>query len=220
MRMLSLAVLGAAAFATPAFAQDTNAPPSEKPPFEGPRVGVLIGYDALHPGSAPGSAITDRNGADGLLYGGEIGYDKALGGVIIGVEGEVSGSTAKATNDPVNGLGFGRVKAGRDLYAGARIGTLIGPRTMVYAKGGYTNGRLDLVASDGTTETGEHFNLDGYRVGAGIEHQLGRHSYAKLEYRYSNYGDARLEYANGGNTDNFSVDTDRHQIVAGVGFRF
>ena len=30
----------------------------------------------------------------------------------------------------------------------------------------------------------------------------------------------KIEYASGGNTNNFSVDTDRHQVVAGVGFRF
>src|SRR3546814_18059784 len=73
---------------------------------------------------------------------------------------------------------------------------------------------------DEDSETGEHFNLDGYRLGAGVEQKVGSNAYAKVEYRYSNYGDARLEFANGGNTDNFSVDTDRHQVVAGVGWRF
>ena len=50
--------------------------------------------------------------------------------------------------------------------------------------------------------------------------QLGGKAYAKVEYRYSNYGNARLEYPSGANTNNFSVDTDRHQLVAGVGVRF
>ncbi|MDE0880300.1 MAG: outer membrane beta-barrel protein, partial [Sphingomonas bacterium] len=116
--------------------------------------------------------------------------------------------------------GYGRVKAGRDLYLGGRIGYLVSPTTMVYGKVGYTNARLDLTRNDTVTETGNHFNLDGYRVGAGIEKSLTPRTYAKVEYRYSNYGDARLEYANGANTNNFSVDTDRHQVMAGVGFRF
>src|SRR3546814_20384602 len=94
------------------------------------------------------------------------------------------------------------------------------PATLIYAKGGYTNPRLYLIAGDEDSETGEHFNLDGYRLGAGVEQKVGSNAYAKVEYRYSNYGDARLEFANGGNTDNFSVDTDRHQVVAGVGWRF
>lgn len=224
MRKVAFAALMAAGLATPALAQD--APPAapnvapDKAPFDGFRVGAIVGWDGLRPGSGAGSSITDGNGADGLLYGGDFGYDKTIGHIVIGAEGEVTGSTGKATNSPVNGLGYGRVKSGRDLYAGARIGLLASPSTLVYVKGGYTNGRLDLTASDGTTETGDHFNLDGYRVGGGIEHAIGTHTYAKIEYRYSNYGNARFEYASGGNTNNFSVDTDRHQVVVGVGWRF
>jgi len=221
MRKFSIApalVLAAAGtlFAGPALAQATDGP------FTGPRAGVVLGYDGLRPGSTSGSNIRGDRGADGLAYGGDIGYDVAFDRVVVGAEGEITGSTAKVDNDPVdpNQFGYGRVKAGRDLYLGGRIGYLVSPTTMVYGKVGYTNARLDLTRNDTVTETGNHFNLDGYRVGAGIEKSLTPRTYAKVEYRYSNYGDARLEYANGANTNNFSVDTDRHQVMAGVGFRF
>jgi len=210
------AATAAAALAAPAFAQD--APTT----FTGPRVGVILGYDRLQPGSGPNSDISSDRRASGLTYGGDVGYDVAIGGLVLGAEGEVAGSTAKVTNNPANAaaLGFGRVKAGRDLYIGGRLGFRAAPSTMIYAKGGYTNQRLDLVAGNGTTETGAHYNLDGYRLGAGLEQALGGKAYAKVEYRYSNYRDARLEYPNGANTNNFDVDTDRHQVVAGVGIRF
>ena len=91
------------------------------------------------------------------------------------------------------------------------IGYAVAPRTLLYAKGGYTNQRLDLTATNGTTETGQHFNLDGWRAAPGSSRRSGGNTYAKVEYRYSNYGKARLEYPNGANTNNFSVDTDRHQ---------
>ena len=220
MRTLVLTALAAAtataALAAPAFAQD--APTT----FTGPRAGVILGYDRLQPGSGPNSSISSDRKADGLTYGGDVGYDAAIGGLVIGAEGEVTGSTAKVTNNPANAaaLGYGRVKAGRDLYIGGRLGFRAAPSTLIYAKGGYTNQRLDLVASNGTTETGAHYNLDGYRLGAGVEQALGGKAYAKIEYRYSNYGSARLEYPNGANTNNFDVDTDRHQVVAGVGIRF
>lgn len=223
MRKLFLAAsLAAVAAASPAFAQDGPPPSDNGTAFNGARAGVILGYDRMQPGQVPNSSIDDSNSADGLTYGGDVGYDMRSGNWVFGAEGEVTGSTSKVTNNPsaAGALGYGRVKAGRDLYAGARIGYVVAPSTMLYAKGGYTNQRLDLVASDGTTETGEHFNLDGWRVGAGIEQALGSKAYAKLEYRYSNYGQARLEYASGGNTNNFSVDTDRHQLVAGVGVRF
>ena len=218
MRTLVLTALAAtatAAFAAPAFAQD-------EPTFTGPRVGVILGYDQIQPGSGPNSDIGSDRRAQGLTYGGDLGYDAAIGNsLVIGAEGEVTGSTGKVTNPATaSALGYGRVKAGRDLYIGGRLGVRAAPSTLIYAKGGYTNQRLDLTASDGTTETGAHYNLDGYRVGAGVEQAIGGKAYAKLEYRYSNYGDARLEYPNGANTNNFDVDTDRHQVVAGVGIRF
>ena len=220
MRTLVLTALAAtatAALAAPAFAQD--APTT----FTGPRAGVILGYDQIQPGRGPDSDIGSDHRAQGLTYGGDLGYDAAIGNsLVIGAEGEVTGSTGKVSNSPTNAaaLGYGRVKAGRDLYIGGRVGVRAAPSTLIYAKGGYTNQRLDLTASDGTTETGAHYNLDGYRVGAGVEQAIGGKAYAKVEYRYSNYGAARLEYPNGANTNNFNVDTDRHQIVAGVGVRF
>lgn len=211
--LASAAIVAAAA--APALAQDG--------PFTGPRVGAILGYDVLQPGSSEDSDIRgDNQTADGLLYGADVGYDIAFRGLVIGAEGEVTGSTAKVNNNPVdpNAFGYGRVKAGRDLYLGARVGALVSPTTMLYAKGGYTNARLDLTRNNTLVTTDRHFNLDGYRVGAGVEHEMGRKAYVKAEYRYSNYGNARLEYANGANTDNFSVDTDRHQVVVGAGIRF
>ena len=219
--VLAAASLATLAIASPALAQEGPADP-DTPAFNGPRAGVLLGYDRVQPGQIANSNINDRNSADGLTYGGDVGYDIQSDRWVFGAEGEVTGSTAKVTNNPsaAGALGYGRVKAGPDLYAGARIGYAVAPRTLLYAKGGYTNQRLDLVASNGTTQTGAHYNLDGWRAGAGLEQKLGSNTYAKVEYRYSNYGNARLEYPNGANTNNFSVDTDRHQVVAGVGFRF
>src|SRR3546814_12326622 len=102
---------------------------------------------------------------------------------VIGAEGEISGSTGKVTNETVDtdALGYGRVKAGRDLYLGVRAGFKATPATLIYAKGGYTNQRLDLIAGDEDSETGEHFNLDGYRLGAGVEQKVGSNAYAKAE---------------------------------------
>lgn len=218
--LLATAAIASLGVAAPALAQDRA--PSDDATFTGPRAGIILGYDRLQPGQVPNSDIDDRNSASGLTYGGDVGYDISSNRWVFGVEGEVTGSTGKVTNNPsaAGALGYGRVKAGRDLYAGIRAGYRVAPSTLLYAKGGYTNQRLDLVASNGTTETGQHFNLDGWRAGAGLEQSLGGKAYAKLEYRYSNYGNARLEYPNGGNTNNFSVDTDRHQIVAGLGVRF
>jgi outer membrane immunogenic protein len=175
MRILATSVLALiAATATPAFAQDDSAAPAT---FTGPRVEAVAGWDHV-------GAFGD--GESGVVYGGAAGFDKQLGQVVIGAEGEITGSTVKDSG----------VHAGRDLYAGARVGFVVGNSTLIYGKGGYTNARVSF--------SGTGVNYDGYRVGAGVEHDFGRF-YGKVEYRYSRYEDA---------------DLNRDQVVAGLGVRF
>ena len=202
--------------AAPALAQ-TN------PTFTGPRVEATLGYD--HTGA--GSSVSNDNGRDdqkidGLLYGGGIGYDIATSSnIVLGAEAELTGSTAKSDrNDYTSDFGYGRVKQGRDIYVGARAGYVVAPATMLYVKGGYTNSKLEVLAGSTSQTTDTNFKLDGWRVGAGAEHAVGPNSYAKLEYRYSNYERGNIDYATGGTSSRFDVDTDRHQVVASYGFRF
>lgn len=214
--LAATAVAAATLFSAPAFAQDTA-------PTSGFRAGVIGGLDIVRPGSSEDTDIDgDDQSIEGFQYGIEAGYDIPLGGAVLGIEAELSDSTGKTrtdTSDP-NFFGYGEVKTGRDIYVGARLGFEASPGTLIYAKGGYTNARLNVLASDGETELRENFQLDGWRLGAGVEKSIGRNTYAKLEYRYSNYTDADFEYNNGTISDTFSVDTDRHQVVAGVGVRF
>lgn len=111
-------------FVTPAFAQDGPPPesvPADRRTFTGPRAGVL-GYDRLQPGSGPNSSIDSNRKAEGLLYGGDVGYDVDLGGFVVGGEGEVTGSTGDVGNRPrsAGALGFGRTsRAATCISAGA-----------------------------------------------------------------------------------------------------
>jgi outer membrane immunogenic protein len=193
MRRVIFAALLAATLATPAFAQDSA-------PFTGPRVEGIVGWDR--------PKVDDAGHDDGVTYGVGVGYDFQMGGAVVGVEAEASDSTTKECATEVAAVGDELCfKAKRDLYAGARAGAVIGERTLVYGKAGYTNARFGLDYDDGGTGAGnfeEGENLDGVRAGAGVEHAIGPNSYVKTEYRYSNY-------ENG---------VSRHQVVGGVGFRF
>lgn len=178
MKKIALALVALTAAATPAFAQD------EAQPFTGGHITAIVGYDILDLNT---SGLDNPNG---LTYGAALGYDLQRGNVLFGIEGEVTGSTAKieAGNTTV-------ARAGRDLYAGARIGYVLG-NTAVYGKAGYANARVE-------TSVGDE-NGDGFRVGAGVEHKFTDKLFLKGEYRYTNY----------------EADVERHQIVAGVGVRF
>lgn len=221
-KLIMILASGTALVAAPAMAQDATTEPGST--FTGPRVEAIVGYDINKAGSSIDDGISDRNQrAKGLLYGVGVGYDVDVGPVVVGAEAELSDSTAKSrfSNGEFAGFGLGNVKANRDLYLGARVGAKVSPNAMIYAKGGYTNAKFDVRNNDGTTTYNQDIDADGWRAGVGAEYAVNKNTYAKLEYRYSNYSKAEVDL-NGTLADSqrFDVDTDRHQIVAGVGVRF
>lgn len=216
-----LAAGTALAGATPAFAQDT---PSEA--FSGPRVEAIAGYDSSRSGSTVDNDATrnTKQSINGLVYGAAIGYDAPIGAnLVVGADAEITTSTAKWDNNNgvPNTFNLGRVKAGRDIYVGGRIGYAMSPKTLLYVKGGYTNARYNLEGTDGTTNLSQRLDTDGFRVGAGVEYAMTSKSFAKLEYRYSNYKKGEFDFnASTPDSSRFNIDTDRHQVVASVGVRF
>jgi outer membrane immunogenic protein len=196
------ALIATTAFAAPAFAQ------SQDQSFAGSHAEVIAGWDHVNDKSSYDAS------KDGVTYGGNIGYDIQRGSTVFGVEGEVTGSTISDRSSNVLNAGDRlRVKAGRDLYVGGRLGFVAGPRTLIYAKAGYTNAQfITDYSSPNTTpalDLRQRDNYDGWRLGAGAEFKLTDKVFAKAEYRYSNYG----SQTNG-------VDPERHQIVTGLGVRF
>lgn len=214
---LVLAAGSAVALATPALAQDAT--------FTGPRVEVMVGYDQLQPGSSNDIDNVDEidQSIEDVAYGVGAGFDFGMGGVVLGVEGEWNMSNASTAYDQdttFNTFGVSNIEMGRDYYAGARAGFAVTPSTLLYAKGGYTNARLNILASDGVTDTRTKANLDGWRAGAGVEQMLNDNVYAKVEYRYSQYKEGEFEAPSGLESDRFDVDLDRHQVMVGFGARF
>jgi len=200
-QLFALAAIAAATIATPAFAQD-----EVRPAFTGPYVAGLIGYD-----KARATFANEGLGSDGdLMYGGVIGYDINVGGAVFGLEGEYSDSEAKlgASDVFVPGDFYG-LRAGRDLYAGIRIGGEVAPNVMLYGKGGYTNAKVKAVYDDGDETILDSDKLDGYRLGAGVETTMSGFT-TRVEYRYSSYGQYR----------DTGIKVERHQVALLVGYRF
>jgi len=180
--------------ATPAAAQDG------RPAWQGFHVEGLAGYD---------SARVESNKDGGFVYGVGAGYDFQTGRAVLGIDAEATDSTNSGcaadvfvVNDRICAA------AGRELSIGLRAGVLVGRKTLLYAKAGYTNARFSVAYDDGTVAGTNNFrfhqNLDGIRVGGGAEFRVGGNAFFRLEGRYSNY--------EGG--------SDRGQVVAGFGFRF
>lgn len=201
----------------PAFAQDQVA----TAPFSGARIEARAGVDRPNATLSASDGIDTlevSDGKTGVVYGGELGFDTMLSinsfaGVYAGAEGF---TTEDCTEVYVGDEAC--IKAGRNFTAGVRGGFVVGASTGLYAKAGYSNGRLRLTYEDPAFPV-DNFdlgdNLDGFHVGAGVEFSRGQF-YGKLEYVYTNYSDYRAEEAGA----SVSLDLDRHNVVAGVGIRF
>ena len=161
------AVAAAAAFSAPAFAQDAA-------PFTGPRAGVTVGYDSL--------------GNEGVSYGVSAGYDVALTpSITFGPEVTLGDSTVDSAG----------VEVSRDLAASVRLGYVVNPQFLAFAKVGYADTRFEVL--------GTNVNFEGVRFGGGLEFALTSNAYISAEYQ-------RTEYE-----DNFGG---RDAGVVGIGFRF
>jgi outer membrane immunogenic protein len=182
MKKFALAATAAALFAVPAAAGAQAF------------VQVETGLDAIS---------FDGESDEGVSYGVTAGYDMPLsGGMFVGIQGTAADSTTKECVS----AGAERLclKTGRDLAAVVRLGTAVGDKGKLYVLGGYTNARLHLTYTDGVDNYSDGANADGFRLGAGYQHDLSDRLFVKAEYRYSNY----------------ESDFSRHNAIVALGAKF
>jgi outer membrane immunogenic protein len=151
-------------------------------------------------------------GLDGIVGGGQIGYNWQMQRMVIGLEADIQGSDEKGSRSftcptgictpPVGGFlalvipgpavpvtlsqkidWFGTVRG--------RVGVLVDPKVLLYATGGLAYGQVDSSATIGIVPTAfsavSSTNV-GYTVGAGIEGVIGGNWTARLEYLYVDLG--------------------------------
>lgn len=165
---------------------------------EGPRVEVRAGWDRLD------FDLEDvGRRAEGITYGGALGYDKDLtGGMFVGVEGTVDFSSADLLATSGSRTAYA---PRRDFGVNLRLGTTIGAGAKVFGKIGYTNALFrDRTLLSGGTLSNQSIYRDGLRLGVGTEVPITQRTYLKAEYDYSNY----------------SGGVQRNQVLTGIGVHF
>lgn len=172
--------------------------------------------------------LVGKDDEDGAAYGVEVGYDMQIGdSFVVGAYGGVDLSDSNICSELVED-DLACAELGRTFTAGVRAGVPIGKNSLIYAKGGYSNGKLDLtydpdVTDNDDEEPGEiaafSEKRDGYHLGAGAEVGITSSIYAKLEYVYTDYGSDSylLDEEEEASVD---VQSDRHQVLVGLGLRF
>lgn len=160
------------------------------------------GADAFSPGFCRGAARTatpaggcDDDGDKGFEFGGRLGYDMQFGGFVVGVVGEVSRTDVE---DAVSAFSttpaFYTMERELDYLAAARVraGYAFG-RTLAYATGGYAHGSVErrFSTSNGVNTFTERDDddLNGWQLGAGLEHQLDENVSVGVEYLHTSLKD-------------------------------
>lgn len=190
--------------------------------FSGVYAGISLGYanasseitNEIIDNVAPDYIFTrDDIGADDAVGAFTLGYDRQIGsGIVIGVFGDYTFGELSSNVSLTAGANLDLEVS--DMWAiGGRVGIVMRGGMMVFATAGYTEADLEF--------EGQGFDLDGYFVGGGIEHELGRGFYLKAEYRYADYGETRLFQSSAPCcSETLDSDTDVHSIRLGVNYKF
>jgi outer membrane immunogenic protein len=234
VRRIAIAGAASAAFTTCAMAADLGpyAPPPAAPgygpaaytPFtwSGFYLGLQAGYgwgttdaSAGLLGGGPATAFSYDTG--GFLGGLHAGFNWQSGSLVLGLESDIEGTG-------IDGSGVGSLGGGHATtidWQGSlrgRIGLASGS-ALFYLTGGLAYGGVTVEQSAGPGFAPFVQNSDwrtGWTAGGGVEYAISRSMTARLEYRYTDLGNAT--FSNAGVFD--SSDVTQSAIRAGLSFRF
>jgi len=202
MKYIALAPLAALIASAPALAAE----------FSGPFVEAHAGWDRANVKIS--DATSTLKGRDnGTVYGAGAGYDFRRGNTVFGIDANIDDANTKEC--VAAGTERACIKAGRDLSLGGRIGYVVAPKALIYAKAAYTNVRIGATYTDSRIPANNfsgHDERDGYRIGGGVEYAVTANAFVKAEYRYSDYKDYKDSGAR--------IGVSRHQVLGAIGYRF
>ncbi|MGR6465906.1 outer membrane protein [Rhizobium sp. PAMB 3182] len=206
--------------ATSVFAADVVSPDSQLPiapdkvqPYNwsGGYLGVQGGYGWMN-GTFKTTGLVPLDGNfDGGLLGGFAGFNYQFGNnVVAGVEADFE----RNWNDKTLISGLGTVNGGTTWQGSvrARVGYAF-DRALIYASGGWAASRADAevvgLGSDKKT-------FNGFTVGAGVDYAITDNIFARVDYRYNDFG--KKDFNFGGST--VEGELKQHTLKVGVGYKF
>jgi outer membrane immunogenic protein len=228
--LLSVAACGGAMIITAQAADLSTKPPTTKAPPAAyiPQAINWTGfYIGAHLGGAwsnanwtnPVSGLTDNLRNGGVFGGAQMGVNYQFDSIVLGVEGDFSGTSLKPSGTDAAGFMHSTGTYWTSTVTG-RLGYAIN-QALFFAKGGVAfaderdtvTSPLGVLSSTGTT------TQVGWTAGGGLEYALDRNWSAKIEYDYLGFGSrsvpaTALVGAPG------SVDLNIQRAMAGVNYRF
>jgi outer membrane immunogenic protein len=249
-RISTLLVATASLLATSAFAADlaprmyTKAPAPIVAVYDwtGFYLGGNIGYSWGR--SSDTSTITNGAGAviatsagtsnlDGVVGGGQIGYNWQVQSWVWGLEADIQGTGEKGSR------GFAFAPGGFNALVLApvpvaltqkidwfgtvrgRAGILVSPTVLLYATGGLAYGAVNTSEVIGVLPGFSSTTTNvGWTVGAGVEGVISGNWTAKLEYLYVDLGTVSGAFTSGGFTSAYSSHITDNVLRVGVNYKF
>src|ERR1700704_3056190 len=190
------------------------------------------------PGFIAGTTPTTvGNRLNGVIGGGQIGYNWQMGSLVTGLEADIQGSAIKGSVETlVASLGSSTFSSDEKLSwfgtVRGRLGVTATPDVLLYATGGFAFGGVEnsanLAFGSGSFPGAVSKTKSGWTAGAGAEWMFARNWSAKLEYLYLDLGDssvaAPLHRPSGAIQPAFTVGytwkTQDHIVRAGVNYHF
>ncbi len=157
--------------------------------FEGIKAGVQAGWERREADEdllpAPNtSRLKDK--ANGVSYGGFIGYDAQFDKFVLGVEADFSPNGKTLRSSVVNN-GTIELDSKWSASASARAGVALAPRILAYGRIGYSVNRYTVrgfAAGSDTPVATSKATGDGLLYGGGLEYAVNRNFSIGAKYRH------------------------------------
>ncbi|PIZ30734.1 MAG: hypothetical protein COY40_03785 [Alphaproteobacteria bacterium CG_4_10_14_0_8_um_filter_53_9] len=168
-----------------------KAAPTLKDFWNGTSVGVHVVTGDADVESTRASGNVRTFEAKGTGYGATLARDWRSNNFVMGVAADVGNRNAKGHNDTYLGQ-KDSAKLGLSGTARARLGVILGGRTLAYVTGGFTATRseYDVYSNGVNRSTTQTETLTGPMYGAGLQMAINAKTAAHVEIRQTSYGKA------------------------------
>ncbi len=188
-------------------------------------VGAEIGGgwgNAPSPYGAPFTATTfpfyqAPSAQRGIFGGGYVGYNFQFDKVVLGLEGDINADAINGddggSGGNVNGVAH---KWNADIRG--RLGYAIFDNTLVYAAGGVSFLNASATNLSRTPIESINRNWTGWTIGGGIEYAITPNLIARVEYRYTDYGNSIARFPLSGYAER--INPRINAVLAGIAYKF
>jgi outer membrane immunogenic protein len=210
--------------------------------WSGPYIGAQIGYIKGKANSTlnfnnrtylsdvyidTASRYTASSKPSGLIGGLYVGYNKlSANNWLVGIElaGNYTNIKKSASLLDSGGNSTGatiNIKQKGEVALYGKLGKVLGQNnsTLFYGLVGVTGTKLDASYTNANSVTlSDKATVYGFTVGSGLEYKINKNWHTRVQYRFSKYEDAKLDFSKSvsGSVNNYKT----HSVMLGVSYHF